>query len=431
MPPEEAQPKEDAPPPTRLRPRFAALGLVGGAMVCLPLLQLLQYQSTELEWAQAQRAALDPAAEAVAAQRRLLAHRDAAGRVLRGRVEQEPERRTRQAEVDAQLTRLHQALEEGHWGLPQEEARRLGQDWALLAQRVTQREISADTSDGEHRLRVEQVLQVLDLINLAALGPLPHGGAPDERPTAALLAQHAQAPAALGPAWMLPQVALQWSALSAGSDAATLRDARHALQRQLLALQATGQDTPLAAAAARADARSRRWLVALAAAPGTPAAAAGTDPRTGRGSTGTMTHGAGAVSEPEEGLRTAAIQALFDLQSAASAHSRQALQARSQAVQWQRGGTLAALAALAAVWASLLGSLVHRVQRQRDPVGPIDPAGSPRARHAGPSPARRAESAPVAERLIRRLQDGDAAAGPVRPSRSRPRDAQPSLPPEA
>jgi hypothetical protein len=414
-----------------LRPRFAALGLVGGAMVCLPLLQLLQYQSTELEWAQAQRAALDPAAEAVAVQRRLLAHRDAAGRVLRGREEQEPERRTRQAEVDTQLTRLQQALEEGHWGLPQEEARRLGQDWALLAHQVTQREISADTSDGEHRLRVEQVLQVLDLVSLAALGPLPSGGAPDGGATAAPLAQHAHAPAALGPAWALPQVALQWSTLSAGSDAATLRAAQRALQQQLQALQVTaGQDAALAAAAARADARSRRWLTQLAAS--SDAAAGPMAREAGQGlARGATSQAAATAAEPQDALRSAALQAVFDLQASAGSRSREALEARLQAVQWQRSGTLAALAALAVAWCALLIALQVELRRRLRPATPPPGPAPSRARQGTGRPAPRAESAPVTERLIRRLQDGDAAAAPVRPARSRTRDAQPSLPPEA
>jgi hypothetical protein len=178
-----------APPlPAPARRRIAALGLVGSAMVAVPLVQVLRFESAEMQAVVAQQASLDPIARAVAVQLALLAHRDTAGQVLRGQAVLEPERQVRQAEVDIRLIDLGSTLDVLHSYRAIDEAQVLAQDWAGLAERVSTQQISADASDAAHRLRVEQAVQVMDLVADA-------GG----------LTQHAQAAAFLKQAQQVGQ----------------------------------------------------------------------------------------------------------------------------------------------------------------------------------------------------------------------------------
>ncbi len=141
-----------------------AFSAVGAAMVCLPLWQVLQYQHSDLKQLAAQRALLDPVSQAVHVQFGLLAHRQVSGQLLRGQPQLEPARHAVQAGVDVQLQGLNHELAQGLWSNALAEARDLSRDWAHLAQRVKARELTAAQSDESHALRVEQALQVLDLV---------------------------------------------------------------------------------------------------------------------------------------------------------------------------------------------------------------------------------------------------------------------------
>jgi len=154
------------------RRRLAALSLAGALMVALPLGQVLRYQGFEQQALADQRAALDPITRAVEVQRGLIVHGTLASAVLRGRLTAEPERQLRQREVDQRLTALARTLSAGPWGTAAREGEALMNDWAELARQVASRTCSASQSDESHRLRVEQVLQVIDLLAdaLSALG---------------------------------------------------------------------------------------------------------------------------------------------------------------------------------------------------------------------------------------------------------------------
>ena len=154
--------------PLKLRRNVAALSLVGATLVALPVVQLLRYQSAELEALAGGRAKLDPVARAVHLQRGLLAHRDIAGQVLGGLPALEPERRQRQNDVDGRMAAMAVALATGRWELAIGEADDLQQDWRLLTQQVTARSIDPPGSDRAHRLLVEQTLQVIDLVAATA-----------------------------------------------------------------------------------------------------------------------------------------------------------------------------------------------------------------------------------------------------------------------
>jgi hypothetical protein len=133
-------------------------------MVALPLFQVLRYQGAELQAALEEQAGLDPVARSVAVQRSLLAHRDVAGRVLRGQAALEAERRSRQGDVDERVAQLAGALVVVATDRAVEESNALREDWALLARQIQQRQITAPESDLGHRLLVEQTLQVIDLV---------------------------------------------------------------------------------------------------------------------------------------------------------------------------------------------------------------------------------------------------------------------------
>lgn len=158
----------DLPASKRLRLKFAALGIIGAAMVLLPLAQVLRYQNADLEALVAERATLDPLAYAVAVQRGLLSHRDVAERVLRGRLQLEAERRLRKAEVDDALWALQGTLSAGFWVKALRESDALTQDWRLLAGRVALRQVQAADSLASHQLLMEQAVQVMDLVSAAA-----------------------------------------------------------------------------------------------------------------------------------------------------------------------------------------------------------------------------------------------------------------------
>jgi hypothetical protein len=154
--------------PTRLRRNVAALSLVGATLVALPVVQLLRYQTSELDALNAGRAKLDPVARAVHLQRGLLAHRDIAGQVLGGHAGLESERQLRQREVDGRMAAMMVALATGRWDQAVGEADDLHQDWRQLTQQVAARSIDPPGSDRAHRLLVEQTLQVIDLVAAAA-----------------------------------------------------------------------------------------------------------------------------------------------------------------------------------------------------------------------------------------------------------------------
>lgn len=352
--------------------KFAALGVVGAVMVLLPMAQLLRYQSAEIQTLELQRASLDPMGDAVALQRSLQAHGDVARAVLQGRLLLEPQRQQRQSDVNRRLDELGHALAAGLWERALDEAHALAGDWAVLARQVASRSIGAAQSDHAHRLRVEQALQVMDLLSLA-LGPeLP--GAPGASARAAAA---------------LPRVAQQFAATTPGAEAASLH-ATVARQQQVLrslrALLALQADDALAAAATHAEQQVQQLQRALA--------------------------------HPETdwpGARDLAVQAQLDLLVLARTHAAHSLDEHLQQVRQGRAALAVALTALGALALMLLQHLVRETtHRRRWPAPEVPVDGRPRA-----------ESQPEAGRLIERLRRG---AGPDNATQSS--DPQASLPPQ-
>lgn len=152
-------------PPTRLSLRFAAFGALAALMVLLPLGEVLRYQTDEVQMLTAERAMLDPLAHAVALQRSLIGHGEAAARVLAGRRQLEGERRLRQAEVDGAVHELKGTLSAGMWDRALAETDDLAYDWQTLAGRIQRAEVDVAGSQAGHRLLVEQALQVMDLVH--------------------------------------------------------------------------------------------------------------------------------------------------------------------------------------------------------------------------------------------------------------------------
>jgi hypothetical protein len=209
--------------------------VVAALVVALPLVQVLRYQNAELHAVLDARAGLDPVARAVAVQRGLLAHRDLAAQVLGGRPALEPERRLRQAEVDDRLAALSLALASGAWERALQEAHALYEDWSTLSRRVTTHALNASDSDQAHRLLIEQTLQVIDLVSVAA--------APETSdPAAARATRMAQG---------LPQLAWRIAAVTDGTRDAAARAADSAALQAQLALFERAQEARARALAER------------------------------------------------------------------------------------------------------------------------------------------------------------------------------------
>ena len=321
----------------KLRHKFAALGVVAVAMVATPLVQVLRYQSAEIEAALYAQAGLDPVAGAVTLQHALLAHRDIAGLVLRGVLQLEPERSLRQAEVDQRAAHLESALFTLKLPRAVSEAQALRQDWVTLVPQVEQRKILPVDSDAAHRLLVEQTLQVIDLVADAS-GFDPQG------PGKTYLASVRELAA-------LPHVAAQIAALGlapdSGAERGDLMAAEAALARTLghlsEGLNGGALSDPLLARAVATAGVTADHLFHL------------------------RRHGDAADAAALRAATAAALQAQAHLFDAASHAVRQALRVRVDRVEEQRAQLLALMAGLALMAAGLaLG-----VRRHLTP-GPTD-----------------------------------------------------------
>jgi hypothetical protein len=159
-----------AAPARRAGWRVALLGLIGVLALVLPLAQVLNLQVLSLAEDRAERARLDPLAEALALHRALAGHDAVSTRVLRGRLALEAERRLRKAGVDRDLAALQATLWAGDWPQARREATALRAGWHELAGAIEQRTLDAAASQKGHRLLQEQTVQVMDDVS-ASLGP--------------------------------------------------------------------------------------------------------------------------------------------------------------------------------------------------------------------------------------------------------------------
>ena len=363
----------------KLRHKFAALGVVAVAMVATPLVQVLRYQSAEIQAALYEQAGLDPVAGAVNLQHALLAHRDIAGLVLRGVLQLELERSLRQAEVDDRAAALQTALVTLRLPRAVGEAQALRQDWATLVPQVEQRMIKPVDSDAAHRLLVEQALQVIDLVADAS-------GLDSPEPGKTYLASVRELAA-------LPHVTAHIAALGLPADSGAERGdvaaAEAALARALGHLsegltRGALNDAVLAAAVAWAGV-SADQLFHLR-----------------------------RQSEPADAaaLRAAtssALQAQARLFDAASHAVRHTLAARVQRVEQQRARLLIAMAALAVL---ALG-LALSVRRSWSPSAPgNDPVGSrASATEAGDGQTPHRDAAGQLWQRLRRYDISNASQG--------------------
>ncbi len=381
----------------RLRRRLAALGVVGAMMVALPLVQVLRYQNAAEASLEAARAALDPTARSVDVERSLIAHRDLAAKVLRGQKELEPERRTRQAQVDARLRVLGTALVFGAWDRAISEADALREDWTLLASEVQSRSISPIESDQAHRLLLEQTLQVIDLVgsNHSAQASADSDLA---QPTEAV-------------ARAVPRLAMQISGLAAGAASGApdpltqrrdLAAAEAALARTLGRLDAAlgPNATPhreLADLGATAGATADHFFELLRTKPALPEA----------------THEAAST----------ALAAQFKLFDAAQATLGGSLADHIGKLHRQREGLVLALGLLAAGAAFLAAGLARQLQPL--PAAAREGDDAPSERRAAPS------GRELASELMLRLRAGETPGRTpeAEPGREHADESKPTLPP--
>jgi hypothetical protein len=384
--------------PRRLRGRLAALSVLGALVVALPLGQVLRYQSAEMEMLAAQRAGLNPVTRTVDVQRGLIAHRATAAQVLGGDTRMEPERRVRQAEVDERLAFLAVALTTGPWDRAVRESDALRDDWLLLARDLMAGRVTVFDSEQAHRLLVEQTLQVLDLLADASTPrALRQGGDGTAMAWSAALA--------------LPRLVAQVSALSvpdaAGGPLASGRDiaaAEARLARTLGALN-TALERPqahpapgaaeLAAAGARAGAAADHYFQRLRA--------------------------GNAPAEELQAAERAAVQAQFTLFAGVAAATRHGLDERLSEIAQRRSLLLAVTGALLLACALMLMQMLRGLKALGRPAVPPPGAPAPNADRV------------QAQRLLRRLRQGEDGAAPARASNATDaasEQQQPTLPPE-
>ena len=378
MPAQAPEPAPDPPQepiaprlPQRLRRRLAALSVVGALLVAWPLVQLLRYQGHEVQALLEERAALDPVARAVDVQRSLLAHRELASLVLRGRRAAEAPRKQRQVEVDERVAALGRTLKSGAWERAEREADALHEDWTTLVRQVLGRSIAAPESDQAHRLLMEQTLQVIDLVADTAASHAGYAGDSGAATEATLAVAH-----------MMPRLAWQLAALStpASDDedadllTSNLAATEAALARSLGRLDAAleregGTQSPLAAAGAAAGAAAERTFQLLRGGP----------PR--------------AAEVPA--AASAAVQAQFHLFEQAHAAAAAALGERSDRAQQARAVSLALTAALVLAAAMLLWQLAQGLRALQGGPPPPPPSNGEHSDRA------------EAGRLLQRLRVGD------------------------
>lgn len=299
----------------KLRHKLAALSVVGVAMCLLPLWQVMRYQSTEIERGRTAEYGPDAAVLAVAVQRALLNHRDAAGQVLRGQPALETERRELQVQVDLRLVELNHGVQLRGPQPAVQETQAMRSDWLQLAQRVLKRSLTAGASDAAHRLLVEQTLQVIDLV----------------ADTSSLMQDPDPAIARLAQALVRPMARLSVALLNATPGQAL-------------------DDGPRSLAAAAADAD--RALMALAGQPGQP------------GLGGSAPTPAQAFAEAAAGTRKA-VQDTLRLQRDAQATPAALDASRAQALQ----AHAAALSLLQVDLKQRLNARVAVLEEQRGMLG--------------------------------------------------------------
>ncbi len=421
MPMPELSPKSQPPPaasllderqarlPLKLRRNVAALSLVGATLVALPVVQLLRYQSAELDALASGRAKLDPVASAVHLQRGLLAHRDIAGQVLGGHPALEPERRLRQNEVDGRMAAMVLALATGRWDLAIGEADDLHQDWRLLTQQVTARSIDPPGSDRAHRLLVEQTLQVIDLVAAAVQ---------IERSSSTAYSPGSVPPATLAVLHALPRLAWQTTLLAPAVVAAVVADDApapapadaQAQQLQIARVEAglartlgllegprrqpsltrdSSTDAALLHAGATAGAATERYITLLRRVQGAPA--------------------------ERQAAGLAAVQAqmrLFELAhgtatAALAAQTRSAAQQRALLLGALTFLTLLALALVARLWRGLL-LVQQREQAHADAAATAYTTGETAADTAGDTADDQGTRRTQAEALLQRLRGSPA-----------------------
>lgn len=341
-----------------------AFSAVGVAMVCLPLWQVLQYQQSDMTQLAAERALLDPVSRAVHVQFGLLAHRQVAAQLLQGQQQLEPARQAVQAGVDEHLLSLSQDLVKGLWSNALAETRDLTRDWQALARQVKARALTAPQSDEAHALRIEQAVQVVDLVTLVETVSNADGG------TARLA----------GAARVLTRMALEMPLPTlAAPPAVELAVAQARLQARLTALERTlAKAAPTATAVAAAAAAAALEVAAAA-----PFSAAGSL-RPALADVAKATRqllllqpgvGAGAVADApelsmqrESAWQSARIAQLNLFNQALGQHKR-ALALRQDTLQRQQIALLAAMALLSAAALALAAVLSRQLGGTPDPEG--------------------------------------------------------------
>jgi hypothetical protein len=295
------------------------------------------------------------------------------------------------------------------------EAQGLAADWQVLAQQVADKGLTPADSNEAHQLRVEQALQVVDLVAVS-LAPLtdPAGRA---SPSATTL---------LASARVLARAAVDMSRVTSGA-------LPNPTAEDQAATPARGAESPGKALAATLQALQALQSLHGSLAAATPTAGSTTpDPALDsawvalQASGHALAKAAAAPTVPEQaqaGLRTAlaAQQQLF-----AMLHRKHAqeLDTHIESTESHRQALLSALAVLAALATALGMALVRTLQKAdqltvQESYTDTQPAAEPRP------PSSRDETG----RLLQRLRDSDVGQPPPAARGARQMDQEDTLPP--
>ncbi len=364
------------------RNRFMAFSAVGVAMVCLPLWQVLQYQQADMTQLAAERALLDPVSRAVQVQFGLLAHRQVAAQLLQGQQQLEPARLAVQVGVDDHLLSLSQDLTKGLWSSALAETRDLTRDWQALARQVKGRTLSAPQSEEAHALRIEQAVQVVDLVTLAEIVSSAGSGT-------ARLAAAARVLTRMAGETPLPALPAQHTAELAAAQA-RLQARLTALERTFAAAAPANQTMEAAAVEPSHAAGSLRPALAMVAS--TTRQLLLLQP----------VNSAGAVADsPElqaqrESAWHSARTAQMSLFNQALGQHERALALREHTAHRQQIALLAAMALLSAAALALAAVLSRQLVGRSDPEGapPHTEPGTHAAQGPAPGQGREADGQP-------------------------------------
>ena len=148
----------------KLWQKFAILGALGLGMCAVPLVSVVQTQNTTIAVAEAEDAGLDPVRTALALQRAIHAHAEAAAHATGGQATASAELPRLQAAVDKAMGGLRDQLKDEFYASAAKEVEATSKDWQTLVRKLSAGGLSGAESATAHKALLSRNLVTLDLI---------------------------------------------------------------------------------------------------------------------------------------------------------------------------------------------------------------------------------------------------------------------------